>query len=800
VTNRAAGEILKSDGILAKTFGETVADAFGLVFCQKSDGKLYRAKANAEETSSSQLYACVDAATVMDAPGNVLVRGALEKTGWTWTIGSPIYISAATAGALTQTRPAYPNTIREIGCAVTATQIYFAPDGILPAEVASLMDAVASAAQGDIVYRGASTYERLAAGDRGKVLQTGGREANPSWIYPVAGIPISNYSGTPTEQFAAAQIAAEAAGLPIRIPADTSGDLEYDPAAVSVDIYDERLAAGKHYGLIPTIQTDLSAMRHRPTLKMVVTGDSISYNRYDYDETARANAEAGRYGYKSWAYLIRDAFLRGLPGWCGVGDLLIGSASTADIKYEAGGFVQYYLPLDERRIGGDFDIGETLEIYIPPSVVSDPKATTGVGPLYLYFLTSPTAEAGVFSATAYNAVTGVQIGNPVTFSNEGDGTYLDYALKSVCLGTAIRTSTPVRVQITLDTKSGAQNTVLSLIGVAVTEFTWVHTGQGSTTTEWLATNVQTLVVDHTPDIVLILSGANDIGAGLTETQTYQNLCTTVEAIRAANPYTEIVLVSQPPSSTRPDAQCLARVRAVRRVAGEYDCGFIDAFSVLRRTDPTYWRFDNIHLSQMGNQILFEAIAKTFFPSLDITLCNQRNIQGASGIYSEQTPRNALWRWRPYLPADIAAVYATATGRIQATTELDAWGNVYTRPFAPVQIPAKTLLNGADAVSDKIRIAENGGRVELTVQNPFHAGWLSPRLIPAPILVDDGTNEPIVLIEASRSGSATIYTVWTWADVTETDSGTDASTVRELVQITSLSDIPDGAALRLSFVV
>jgi len=797
VTNRAAGEILKSDGILAKTFGETVADAFGLVFCQKSDGKLYRAKANAEETSSSQLYACVDAATVMDAPGNVLVRGALEKTGWAWTIGSSIYLSAATAGALTQTRPAYPNTIREIGCAVTATQIYFAPDGILPAEVASLMDAVASAAQGDIVYRGASTYERLAAGDRGKVLQTGGSAANPSWIYPVAGIPISNYSGTPTEQFAAAQIAAEAAGLPIRIPADTSGDLEYDPAAVSVDIYDERLAAGRTMGLIPPIQTDLSSLRHRPHLKLVVTGDSLSYNRYDYDPAGRATAEAGKYGYKSWAYLIRDAFLRNLPGWCGVGDMLIGSESTADLKYEAGSFAEYYLPLDGRRIGGGFDVDETLILYVPPTAPADPSRSTG--PLYLYIMTAPTANAGTFTATVYNAVTGAQVGDPVSFSSESGGAYLDYALKAVSLGTAIATFTPIKIVIELDTQAGVGPTNLTVLGTASTEVTWKHTGQGSTTTDWLATNVATLVTDHTPDIVLICTGANDIGGGLTEAQTYANVLATVDAIRTANVYTEIVLISPPPTSSRADSVALTRVRAIRRVAAERDCGYIDLFSVFRRTDPAYWRYDNIHMTKEGNQMAFEAIAAAFFPGLDISLCTQSNHQAADTMhYSEQTPRNALWRWRPYLPVDVAAAYASATGRISAATTLDGWAGVYTAPG--IRISAATLLNRTGTTDDLLRIAENGGRVELTVQNPFHAGWLSPRLIPAPILVDDGTNEPIVLIEASRSGSATIYTVWTWADVTETDSGTDASTVRELVQITSLSDIPDGAALRLSFVV
>jgi hypothetical protein len=43
----------------------------------------------------------------------------------------------------------------------------------------------AGQAQGDVIYRGASTWDRLAAGTAGQVLKTGGAAANPSWSDPV---------------------------------------------------------------------------------------------------------------------------------------------------------------------------------------------------------------------------------------------------------------------------------------------------------------------------------------------------------------------------------------------------------------------------------------------------------------------------------------------------------------------------------------------------------------------------------------------------------------------------------------
>jgi len=64
MVNRVSGEIHKKGGILQQTFGETVANAYGLVFYQAADGKLYRAQANTETTIAGVLYLCADAATV----------------------------------------------------------------------------------------------------------------------------------------------------------------------------------------------------------------------------------------------------------------------------------------------------------------------------------------------------------------------------------------------------------------------------------------------------------------------------------------------------------------------------------------------------------------------------------------------------------------------------------------------------------------------------------------------------------------------------------------------------------------
>lgn len=46
---------------------------------------------------------------------------------------------------------------------------------------------LADQAQGDLIYRGATEWARLAAGSAGRILQSGGAAANPSWINVIDG-------------------------------------------------------------------------------------------------------------------------------------------------------------------------------------------------------------------------------------------------------------------------------------------------------------------------------------------------------------------------------------------------------------------------------------------------------------------------------------------------------------------------------------------------------------------------------------------------------------------------------------
>jgi hypothetical protein len=127
MVNRAAGEIYKTSSILAQTFGETVATAFGLVFYQKSDGKLYRRGQTRRQPSPAN-----SSSVWMPQPSSTrwatsLHRGESKRRAGRWTIGGLVYVSPTSPGGLTQTVPTGTQKVRPVGFATKSDQIDFRP-------------------------------------------------------------------------------------------------------------------------------------------------------------------------------------------------------------------------------------------------------------------------------------------------------------------------------------------------------------------------------------------------------------------------------------------------------------------------------------------------------------------------------------------------------------------------------------------------------------------------------------------------------------------------------------------------
>lgn len=111
-------------GIREGTLGETVIVGEGVYY--KSDGKWWLAKADVAATSGMDVGICAKAGDANDHT-IVVTEGYVRDTTWNWgTIGGSIYISAATAGALTETAPTGTSgfVVREVGRVMDADSIH----------------------------------------------------------------------------------------------------------------------------------------------------------------------------------------------------------------------------------------------------------------------------------------------------------------------------------------------------------------------------------------------------------------------------------------------------------------------------------------------------------------------------------------------------------------------------------------------------------------------------------------------------------------------------------------------------
>ena len=187
----------------------------------REDVNGYLAKFDAQSITGNRTL------TIPNASGTLALQGAITTSGLTQATarligrtssgtGAPEELSASDVrsflnvadGATAYTHPNHTGDVTSVGDGATTIannavtyakmQDISATSRILGRKTAAagdteectlseILDFVGSAAQGDILYRGASTWTRLAAGTNGHYLQTKGSGANPEWAAVAGG-------------------------------------------------------------------------------------------------------------------------------------------------------------------------------------------------------------------------------------------------------------------------------------------------------------------------------------------------------------------------------------------------------------------------------------------------------------------------------------------------------------------------------------------------------------------------------------------------------------------------------------
>lgn len=185
--------------ISEQTFGETVADAFGVPFALAADGKWYRADASDPLLSLGDVALCIETSVAADGTGSLLKYGYIQRTGWTWTLGQPVYFGA-TPGTLTQTKPA-GNTIRYAGYPAAADALWFSPTDPVLAEYLSLE--LPTGTEGDYLYHNGVAWvphpvDALPTGTFGDTLFHDGTDWVARSTAPIIGVEWDTTSTSPT--------------------------------------------------------------------------------------------------------------------------------------------------------------------------------------------------------------------------------------------------------------------------------------------------------------------------------------------------------------------------------------------------------------------------------------------------------------------------------------------------------------------------------------------------------------------------------------------------------------------------
>ena len=93
----------------------------------KSDGKFWKADADASATTEGELAIALESITA-DSSGEFLKLGYLRDDSWSFTVGAILYVST-TSGGITATKPTgIGDCIRRIGHAHAANIVWFGPD------------------------------------------------------------------------------------------------------------------------------------------------------------------------------------------------------------------------------------------------------------------------------------------------------------------------------------------------------------------------------------------------------------------------------------------------------------------------------------------------------------------------------------------------------------------------------------------------------------------------------------------------------------------------------------------------
>lgn len=332
---------------------------------------------------------------------------------------------------------------------------------------------------------------------------------------------------------------------------------------------------------------------------LVITGDSLSYNRYGYDEIPRLNAWDCHIGMPSWSFRLRNLFLSQGKGFRYADELIFDEENIPGVGENAS--------LSDAIFG---ERGRTIRPrngHIRFFVESD------TGSVVLYFQKRPQNHCRFTIA-----VDGVV--RELVDTQGTEDFYQGWALLPVVLSCC---KDKKQHEILLhDFDVAGDEAWVTLAGVSSELRSANVTGQGSQTVRFIREHFEERIAPFSPDLLVLIFGGNDILCDSPETYRTQ-LRELLTQVRAQFSACKVITVTIPPSKryeglangVHYDTQqawddIVKKYNQVMiELSAEYHAEVVITEEIMKDFPIEKWRYDEVHFTNFGNDILYEEVRK-----------------------------------------------------------------------------------------------------------------------------------------------------------------------------------------------
>jgi len=363
---------------------------------------------------------------------------------------------------------------------------------------------------------------------------------------------------------------------------------------------------------------DISAKLEADGYTVVITGDSLSFNNYGYNFPYELNAYECYPGIRSWSFMLRD-FIHTCDPCFVYGDnisYVIKAGSPVISKTTENSFVA---PFNGRvaKISPQTS-ADIIGFSVRSANVQSPKTV-------IYMMHNAEGDDFKFDVYADNG-SGPELQSVVVIGNSTN--YKNLSPFELVLSKYSSADKPLKITFqnfrNVDDSSLVSPPGSFYVNAVGTKKTTVKmTGKGGATSADILAEYEARIGQYAPDILVLQIGAND-RLSLTLDEHVENLNDIIQNAKLSNPNIQVILMNSTPGNPAllpnhyPDNVVFNgytmrdMVEAEKRVAVENDALFLDVYRYFYN-DKNYL-FDQIHLSRLGNTMIFKAFVSLFCSS------------------------------------------------------------------------------------------------------------------------------------------------------------------------------------------